>query len=65
LAKENEIDKSELIQIIQTESNRLVNHIKTVLHWVKSDANHLHVKRGKIRLIDLIENSLKQMKSVF
>jgi len=29
-------NENELITIIQTESNRLENHIKTVLHWVKS-----------------------------
>ncbi len=65
LAKETSVDKSELIQIIQTESNRLENHIKTVLHWVKSDADHLHIIKEKVRLTDLIENSLKQMKPVF
>jgi hypothetical protein len=65
LAKEISIDKTELIQIIQTESNRLENHIKTVLHWVKSDADHLYITKEKIRLTDLIENSLKQMKPVF
>jgi len=65
LANEDVVDKSEFIQIIQTESNRLENHIKTVLHWVKSDANHLHITKEKIRLTDFIENSLKQMKPVF
>ncbi|MFK7832033.1 MAG: sensor histidine kinase [Winogradskyella sp.] len=65
LANEALVDKSELVQIIQTESNRLENHIKTVLHWVKSDADHLHITKEKVRLTDLIENSLKQMKPVF
>ena len=65
LANEALVDKGELVQIIQTESNRLENHIKTVLHWVKSDADHLYITKEKVRLTDLIENSLKQMKPVF
>ena len=65
LANEALVDKSELVQIIQTESNRLENHIKTVLHWVKSDADHLYITKEKVRLTNLIENCLKQMKPVF
>ncbi|MBW1295393.1 sensor histidine kinase [Aquimarina litoralis] len=55
----------ELITIIQTESNRLESHIKTVLHWVKSDADRLHITKKKLSVIDIIERSLKQMKPVF
>ncbi|MEO1033657.1 MAG: histidine kinase dimerization/phospho-acceptor domain-containing protein, partial [Bacteroidota bacterium] len=45
----------DLIKIIQTEGNRLENHIKTVLHWVKSDANRLQIHKEAIRVTDLIE----------
>ncbi|WP_422105472.1 sensor histidine kinase [Winogradskyella sp.] len=55
----------DLIKIIQTEGNRLENHIKTVLHWVKSDANRLQIHKEEIRVTDLIENALKEMKPVF
>ncbi|WP_282042369.1 sensor histidine kinase [Winogradskyella flava] len=58
-------NENELITIIQTESNRLENHIKTVLHWVKSDADRLHINKKVISVTDIIERSLKQMKPVF
>ncbi len=65
LAKKKVEDDKELVQIIQTESNRLENHIKTVLHWVKSDADRLHIHKEEVSVTDLIEKSLKQMKPVF
>lgn len=65
LAKKKMNDGKELIQIIQTESNRLENHIKTVLHWVKSDADRLHIHKEEVSVTDLIEKSIKQMKPVF
>lgn len=55
----------ELIQIVQTEGNRLENHIKTVLHWVKSDADRLQVLKEDVRITDSIENALKEMRPVF
>lgn len=65
LANQNKSSANELISIIQTESNRLENHIKTVLHWVKSDADRLHINKKTINVTDIIERSLKQMKPVF
>ena len=65
LASKKSENPDELIQIIQRESNRLENHIKTVLHWVKSDANRLYLKKEYIGITDVIERSLKQMKPVF
>ncbi|MFP4844826.1 sensor histidine kinase [Winogradskyella sp. PE311] len=65
LANKKSEPKSELITIIQTEANRLENHIKTVLHWVKSDADRLHIDKKLLSITDVIEKSLKQMKPVF
>ena len=65
LINKNTSNPDELIKIIQTESNRLENHIKTVLHWVKSDAERLHITQKKISVTDIVERSLKQMKPVF
>lgn len=65
LANDSKVNKSELVRIIQTESNRLENHIKTVLHWVKSDSDRLQISKEKIILTDIIEKSLKQMNPVF
>lgn len=65
LANKESDNKNELVKIIQTESNRLENHIKTVLHWVKSDADRLHINKNKESVTDLIEKSIKQMKPVF
>ncbi|GGI55943.1 sensor histidine kinase [Winogradskyella haliclonae] len=60
-----EKNPNELITIIQRESNRLENHIKTVLHWVKSDADRLHISKKLLSVTDIIERSLKQMKPIF
>lgn len=65
LANNANVNKDELVQIIQNESSRLENHIKTVLHWVKSDADRLQISKEKIFLTDIIEKSLKQMRPVF
>gem|GEM_PF-3496906 len=65
LAEESTGTRGELVQIIQTESNRLENHIKTVLHWVKSDADRLYLNKSTVGITDIIEKSLRQMKSVF
>ena len=65
LDKKGITNNKEIIQIIQNESNRLENHIKTVLHWVKSDADRLKLYKKKISLTDIIEQCLKQMKPVF
>ena len=65
LIAKNKGNQNELIQIIQTESNRLENHIKTVLHWVKSDADRLFISKEKIGITGFIEIALKQMKPIF
>jgi signal transduction histidine kinase len=65
LAYQKKGEEHELIRIIQTESNRLENHIKTVLHWVKSDAERLQLSKEEIRLTQLVEDSLRQLKPVF
>ncbi|MBL4604330.1 MAG: HAMP domain-containing histidine kinase [Flavobacteriaceae bacterium] len=65
LSKKETTNQDELVQIIQIESSRLENHIKTILHWVKSDADRLHIFKEKISVTDIIERSLKQMKPVF
>ena len=57
--------KEELIQIIQTEGSRLENHIKTVLNWVKSDADRLQVNKEVIGITDIVEASMKQMNPIF
>lgn len=59
------VNKDELIKIIQTESSRLENHIKTVLHWVKSDADRLQIHKKPIGVTNVIEQALKQMKPIF
>ena len=64
LANKKTFDEG-LISIIQKESNRLENHIKTVLHWVKADADRLQIKKNNISVTEIIERSLKQMKPVF
>jgi hypothetical protein len=65
LSHKQKENQDELIRVIQTESNRLENHIKTVLHWVKSDADRLHLSKCEIRLTQLIEDSLRQLKPIF
>lgn len=65
LADKKTNNSSELVSIIQTESNRLENHIKTVLHWVKSDADRLQTDKDLVSVTNIIETSLKQMKPVF
>ncbi len=65
MANKQDSNNDELINIIQTESNRLENHIKTVLHWVKSDADRLQILKKEISVTDIIERSLRQMKPVF
>ena len=65
LASNAAVNKDDLIQIIQTESTRLENHIKTVLNWVKSDADRLQIAPEKVMLTDIIEKSIKQMRPVF
>jgi len=65
LADQKTRNANELIQIIQTESNRLERHIKTVLYWVKSDADRLHVNKTRVSITDIIEQSVKQLKPVF
>ena len=58
-------NKEELVKIIQTESSRLENHIKTVLHWVKSDADRLQIHKKQVSVTHVIEQALKQMKPIF
>ena len=65
LAKKEMDHDDDLVQIIQTESNRLENHIKTVLHWVKSDADRLQIIKEEIGVTHIIEQSIRQMKPVF
>ncbi|WP_400075660.1 sensor histidine kinase [Winogradskyella sp. R77965] len=65
LLNEDKLDKTELVRIIQTESKRLENHIKTVLHWVKSDAKRLQILKQQIDLEKLIKESINQMKPIF
>lgn len=65
LSNDNLKNKSDLIQVIQTESNRLENHIKTVLNWVKSDADRLQIEKKNLSVTNVVEKSLKQMKPIF
>lgn len=65
LLKNNDIEKEPLIKIIQKESNRLEHHIKTVLHWVKSDSDRLHLNLKKVRVTEVIENCITQMSPIF
>lgn len=65
LTNKDVLNKDELVKIIQTESNRLENHIKTVLHWVKSDADRLQIQKKPIGVTHVIEQALKQMKPIF
>ncbi|MCP4550858.1 MAG: HAMP domain-containing histidine kinase [Bacteroidetes bacterium] len=65
LADQKSRNAHELIKIIQTESNRLERHIKTVLSWVKSDADRLHINKTSVSITDIIEQSIKQLKPVF
>jgi len=57
--------KEELVKIIQLESTRLENHIKTVLNWVKSDADRLYLHKKSVYPSEIISRSINQMLPIF